>query len=458
MEITHERFRLFVPSCQNSDPCPHYQPFLETPDQENILLAQKKKSVKDLLFILQQVALKAIQRLSQSHCFLGEIKWQTAFAQYESQLKNPTLSVYSLCIALCQVDDLIEIASVMQTVRKDIWEMAKRQATLSVEREQKYTEIQKQYLERREVLVTLENQVRQVGKTYSQLTGQSHLTDSSADFVVIQSVPKELPTYHQDTVNTRFSENHIQHLVRVEECARIVYQDLVRETNRPSITEKLSDEIQSGQHRLHTKAEKILKTADDLRQQIQRDSSRMIEHRTQTLLAQANRIEQLSMTLEKVIQRLNHYLAHHPSTQKQGSGKQTQLLLLIVNEAQLTQDHLQKPSHVINTQQVQNHILTLEQHRKDYAKTLTGWGSFFGKSLSTHRQQETINQTIQSHLAELVVPACGLQDRQGIATVEQIKNQQIYGKQLAHQTDQIQAETKKIQELSHDFSATHCQP
>ncbi len=147
--------------------------------------------------------------------------------------------------------------------------------------------------------MNLENQVRQISKTYSQLTGQSHLTDSSADFVITQSVPKELPTYRQDTVNTRFSENHIQHLVRVEDSARIVYQDLVREATKPSITEKLSDEIQSGQQRLNTKAEKILKTADDLRQQIQRDSSRLIEHRTQTLLAHANRIEQLSMIFGK---------------------------------------------------------------------------------------------------------------------------------------------------------------
>lgn len=234
----------------------HYQPFLETLDRANILLAQKKKSVKDLLFILQEVALKAIQKLSQSYCFLGEIKWQTAFAEYESQLKNPNLGVYELCIALCQVDDLIEIANVMQTVRKDIWEMAKRQATLSGEWEQKYTEIQKQYLEHREALVTLENQVRQVSKTWSQLTGQSHLTDNSADFVITQSVPRELPTYRQDTINTRFSENHIKHLIRVEGSARIVYQDLARESTRPSITEKLSDEIKSDQQRLNTKAEK----------------------------------------------------------------------------------------------------------------------------------------------------------------------------------------------------------
>ena len=276
--------------------------------------------------------------------------------------------------------------------------------------------------------------------------------------MITQSVPRELPTYHQATLNTRFSENHIQHLIRVEGCARIVYQDLAREMTKPSITEKLSDEIQSGQQRLNTKAEKILKTAEDLSQKIQRDSSRLIEYRTQILLAHANRIEQLSMTLEKVIQRLNHYLAGHPPTQKKGPEKQTQLLVLIVNEAKLTQDQLQQPSNVINTQQVQHQILTMEQHRKEYAKTLTGWGSFFGRSLPTHRQHETINQTIQNHLAELVVPACGLQDRQGIATVEQIKNQQTVGQKLAHQTDQIHAETKKIQELSHDFNTSHCQP
>ena len=130
----------------------------------------------------------------------------------------------------------------------------------------------------------------------------------------------------------------------------------------------------------------------------------------------------------------------------------------MVNEAKLTQDHLQQSPQIINAQQVQHQILTMEQHRKDYAKTLTGWGSFFGKSLSPHRQHETINQTIQGHLAELIVPACGLQDRQGIVTVEQIKQQQTVGQQLAHQTDQIHAETKKIQELSHDFRSTDCQP
>ena len=123
--------------------------------------------------------------------------------------------------------------------------------------------------------------------------------------MITQSVPRELPNYHQTALQTRFSENHTKHLIQVEGSARIVYQDLARETTKPSITEKLSDEIQSGQQRLNMKAEKILKTAENLQQKIQRDSCRLIEHRTQTLLAHANRLEQLSMTLEKIMQRLN---------------------------------------------------------------------------------------------------------------------------------------------------------
>lgn len=225
---------------------------------------------------------------------------------------------------------------------------------------------------------------------------------------------------------------------------------------KPSIAEKLSDEIQLGQQRLKLKAETILKTADDFSQKIQQDSCKLIEQRTQTLLAHANRLEQLVLTLEKIMQVINDYLTHHPSAQKQGSAKQIQSLILIVAGAKLIQEHLQQPANVINAQQVERQILTMEQHRKEYARTLTGWGSFFRRSAPTSCQPEIINQTIQRHLAELVVPACGLQDRQGIATVEQIKQQQTIGKQLAYQTEKIHAETKKIQELNHDFS-THCQ-
>jgi hypothetical protein len=435
---------------------PHYQPFLETQDQERILLTQQKKSVHDFLVLLRQIALKVIQKLQQSHYFWGEPKWERAFKLYETQLQDTSLSIYQLCIVLCNVDDLIEVASVLQAVRKDIWSAAKRQAIPSEELEQKYRVAQIQYLEHRDVLVVLDNQVRHIEHTYSEITGHYHSTHHSQGLVITQSVPRELPNYHQTVLQTRFSENHTKHLIQVEGSARLVYQDLAREMTKPSIAEKLSDEIQSGQQRLKMKAETILKTAEDLNHKIQRDSCKLIEHRTQTLLAHANRLEQLALTLEKIMQVINDYLAHHPPAQKQGSEKQTQSLVLIVAEAKLIQDHLQQPFTVVNAQQVQHQILMMEQHRKEYAKTLTGWSSFFRRGSPNHHQHKTIHQKIQNHLAELVVPACGLQDRQGIATAEQIKKQQTVGQQLAHQTHQIHAETKKIQELSHDFS-THCQ-
>ena len=103
-----------------------------------------------------------MQKLQQSHYFWGESKWERAFKLYETQLQDPTLSIVQLCIVLCNVDDLIEVASVLQAVRKDIGLLAKRQATLSEELEQKYRVAQKQYLEHREVLVVLDNQVRHI--------------------------------------------------------------------------------------------------------------------------------------------------------------------------------------------------------------------------------------------------------------------------------------------------------
>lgn len=436
---------------------PHYQPFLDMQDREHILQVQKKRSITDLIALLRQIALKAIQKLRQSNYFFKEDKWQAAFALYEEQLQNPRFNSYQLCIVLCNVDDLIEIASVMQAVRKDILDTAKQQSTLSEIWEHKYVEIQKNYLQRREAILTLEHQVRQIGQSYLQFTGQADLTAGTSDFIVTQSVPRELPNYHRVALQTRFSEDHVKHLIQVEGSARTVYQDLAHEIPKPTLIEKLSHEIQSGQQRLNHKAENILKTADDLRQKIRQNSCRLIDHRAQATLAHANRIEQLSISLEKIIQLLNQYLSHFSKTERWFATQQNNPLILLVNQAKVTQDHLQQLPKNVDAQQVQRHVLAMEQHRKDYAKTLTGWSGLFGKNSKAHRQHEKLNQTIQRHITELIIPTCGLQDYQGITTVEQIRKHEKISQQLTEPSAKAHQEIRKIEEIGHEFNTTRCQ-
>ncbi len=332
------------------------------------------------------------------------------------------------------------------------------QGVLSQESEQKYDRAQQQFLERRESLMVLESRVMQIGQNYSPFTGLSYNTNHPKDTIITESKPRELPNHHRSALQTRFSENHIHHLVETEGNARIVYQDLAREISRPSIAETLNHEIKLGQQRLNKKAQKILNIAHDIDNKIQQDSQRLIEQHTQIIMAHANRIENLILSLQKIIQILDHYLSKLTKTKNSFSQKEDQILTQLNQEAKSAQDHLQEPPRNIDAQQIQTHILTMEKYRKDYAHTLTGWGSLFrikSKNTSCH---ENVNQIVQSSLTELIVPACGLQDHQGIATVDQFKKQQIYSQQLSIQIDQAHAESKKIQELSHDLTTTDCQP
>ena len=437
---------------------PHYQAFLEPPDREAIFKAQQKKSIYDFLNLLKAIALKAIRKLKHSPHFWGETKWHKSFALYESQLQDPKFSIYQQCMVLCNVDDMLTIAYVLQAVRKDIWEAAQRQGVLSQESEQKYDQAQQQFLERRESLIALENRVMQIGQNYSSFTGLSYNTDHPKDTIITESKPRELPNYHRPALQTRFSESNIHHLVETEGDARIVYQGLARDMSRPSIAETLNHEIKLGQQRLNTKAQKILNVAHNIDDKIQKDSQRLIEQRTQIMIAHANRIENLILSLQKIIQILDHYLSKLPKNKNSFSQKEDQTLTQLNQEAKSAQDHLQESPGNIDAQQIQTHILTMEKYRKDYTNTLTGWGSLFqikSKNTSCH---ENINQILKSSIAELIVPACGLQDHQGITTVDQFKKQQIYRQQLSIQIDQAHAESKKIQELSHDLTKKDCQP
>ena len=73
-----------------------------------------------------------------------------------------------------------------------------------------------------------------------------------------RTMPRKLPTYSKESIQTRFSEPHIQHLVQVEGNARIVYRDLAKNLLQVPIAEKMTQVVDSAQQRLNTKAQHIL--------------------------------------------------------------------------------------------------------------------------------------------------------------------------------------------------------
>ena len=167
----------------------------------------------------------------------------------------------------------------------------------------------------------------------------------------------------------------------------------------------------------------------------------MIEHRSQTMMAHANRTEKLIVSLEKIIRNLNDYL----STGKLNyfSKNQQQTLTHLANEALETQQALENSPKTLDASQIEAKILKIEQHRQNYEKSLGGWGSFFSKNFSVSQQKEKMNETLKTHIAELVIPACGLFDQVGVVDHEYLKKQQQRMNQLKTVQEKQKSHRKK---------------
>ncbi len=422
----------------------YYLPFLDQQDQDRLLQATRRKSRNQPLYVLKQMAIKVLRQLQQLLCFQGEMDWQAAFTEYLSQLNSPTTPRRQLGRILCQADDLIEIAYVTQEIRQTIRQTARQQSLLSEEFEQHYSEITKMYLAHNETLATLENDVKKMSQEYSQSTGK---TDPPAliDQGLQGTLPHELPRYSKKSIQTRFSAAHVQHLVQVEDNARIVYQGLAQELMQKPLAEKLTQAVDSAQQRLNTKAQQILKNAGALHQKIDQDSRGMIERRSQTMMAHANRMEQLILSLEKIIQTLNTYLSEEKLNNFSNAQKRT--LAHLVDEAQETQQEVEQFPNAVDAARIQSKILKIEQHRQSYEKSLGGWGSFFSKNSPVAQKKEKINEALKANIAELVIPACGLFDRQDAVSHQQIKKQQQWMEQLKEAQKKVDVEKEKIQEI-----------
>ena len=97
----------------------------------------------------------------------------------------------------------------------------------------------------------------------------------------------------------------------------------------------------------------------------------------------------------------------------------------------------------IDSASVQEKILTIETHRRNYEQSITGWYGFFSRFSKAQQQREKINHELKNHIADLVIPACNLSDREGVVTEDQLKAQQQRIQELEHKKTHLETKYSK---------------
>ena len=427
----------------------HYQAFLHTPEYQQMLEAALQKSQTDQLSLLQYLALKILQQCQQWHCLLAETDWQNAAAACIAQLIDRKWTCDQRRIWLRQADDLIEIACVTQTVRRDIHQTAKDRQIPSMTFEQAYQQARQSYQEQREALIQCEDQVQQVGKTYAQLTGKPNVVTLAHSQGITQSLPADLPTYSKTSTEMRLSDRYVEHKIQVEREARVVYREICHDVMKTPIQETLAQHVRDGKQRLTDYAGHILKTAETLQQEMQQDHLILSTHRNQVLTAHEKRIAQLSVSLEHMIQTCRDFLPRNPESAYFLSQPSRQALAGLVENSQEIKRQLQSNPVAIDSTSVQEKILTIEAHRRNYEQSITGswYGRFFSRFSKAQQQREKINHELKTHISDLIIPTCNLSDREGVVTEDQLKAQQQRIQELENQKTHLEQTTQKVREI-----------
>ena len=161
-----------------------------------------------------------------------------------------------------------------------------------------------------------------------------------------------LKPYPLKTLQARFSDGHIRDWITGEGNAREVYRNLSQELLQKSATEKTGEDIQKAKNSLQHRVQKIEAKANHCRQNIIAHNRQAIEHRTQVILAHANRIESISLSLAAMI----HLLQPHVKCP---------CLFKLMAEAQTMQESLNTNT---DSSDLQSKLLAMHNHRRHLRK------------------------------------------------------------------------------------------
>ncbi len=400
--------------------------------------AVNKNSGIYALTILKAFALKILFLLRHSACLWGEADWQWRLNQSQAALaasKNKD----DLRIALRQADDVIATANVTESVRQKIGDKARHRGVLTHEQVQCYESIRQEYITRHESLSNLENTV----ETTLQETApfDRELPSLSQVMAPFRSNSPQfsypLRPYDVKMTHARFSKENIHHQIQCEGNARIVYYALAKELGQKPMAEKVAEEVQRAKASLQSRAERLEQKIKDHRQKIIQQAQFAIEHRTQVNLAHANRIEHIALTLAAIIHSLQSHCASH-----------CQPLLHLISETQSLQKSLNQQEE---GQLLREKLLAMNSHRCTYEKSITSIRATLFTSHHQLQRQQQLNRDLQTQLAELVIPICGFNDKNTVATPETvIQLKAISGKLTIHQ-EHLAQEQEKINQIKNSY-------
>ncbi len=201
-----------------------------------------------------------------------------------------------------------------------------------------------------------------------------------------------------------------------------------------SATEKTGEEIQKAKNSLQNRLEKIESKTNHSRQNMIAYNRRAIEHRTHVMLAHANIIESISLSLAAMI----HLLQPHVKSP---------CLFRLMIAAQTMQESLTTNA---DSADLQSKLLAIHHHRDTYEKSITSvWSTLFNHRQLQHQKQ--LNADLQTAITRLVIPICGFNDKNTVVASERIKQLQKTADKLAAQQGCIAQELVKIDQIKNTF-------
>ncbi len=418
----------------------YYCPYLNALEERLLREAAQKKSTLYALHLLKALSLQILFLLQHSACLWGESYWQSLLTQSQSALTSRG-DDQQLRMALHKTDEVISTASVTETVRKKIWREVKGHAILPDSQAQCYESARQECFTRQTALNELEDEVNTTLHDYHQVIEYTPpLSQSIPSFRPNSpTCSHPLRSYDVKMVQTRLSKEYIHHQIQCEGDARIVYQSLTRELGQKPAAEKMAEAVEKTKDGLQRRAEKITEKTGHYRRQIIQQTQFAIEHRTQTTLAHANRIENIALSLAAIIHTVQSHCPSH-----------CQPLLNLIAEAQSMQEILHQPG---DSQVLQEKLLVMNTDRCTFEKSITSCRAI----LFTHRRQlqhqQQLNQDLQTALAQLVIPICGFNDKNTAATPGTIKQLKAVSDKLAIQQEHLTQEQDKINQIKNIFTA-----
>ena len=252
-------------------------------------------------------------------------------------------------------------------MRSILLEQVRRHAILEDDQVECYESVRKECLSRQASLHELENKIDcLVDEGHQAISEPSSPKTTPLFNLNSRTFVEILKPYPLKTLQTRFSDSHIRDWITGEGDAREVYRNLSQELMQKSATEKIGEDIQKAKNSLQHRLEKIEAKTNHSRQNIIAYNRHAIEHRTQVMLAHANKIESISLSLAAMI----HLLQPHVKCP---------CLFKLMTEAQTMQKSLNTNA---DSGDLQSKLLAMHHHRDTYEKSITSvWSTLFN-----HRQ------------------------------------------------------------------------